>query len=127
MKRLLLIDDDDDFREILCDALAFGGYEITCAASGHAALEWLARHGAPDLILLDLMMPRMSGSEVKSRLDADPALRGVPVVLLSGDTHLAELGRAMGAAAWISKPTTLEKLTAVIEHHIGPGSARRCG
>jgi DNA-binding response OmpR family regulator len=119
VKRLLLVDDDDDFREIVCDALMYSGYDVLGIDSGPAALAWLSSNRPPDLILLDLMMPGMSGAELKQRLDNVPAYASVPVLVLSGDTRLAERSAAMGAAGWICKPVTLIELLSRIEAHLG--------
>jgi CheY-like chemotaxis protein len=118
VKRVLLVDDDDDLREALCDVLAFGGYDVTGAANGPAAITWIAAHGAPDLILVDLMMPGMGGAELKARLDRDPALKAVPVLVISGDTRLAEQAAAMGAVGWISKPTPMDSLLRTVARHV---------
>ena len=125
MKRVLLVDDDDDLREALCDVLAFGGYEVTGAAGGCEAMRWLGAHGAPDLILVDLMMPGMSGAELKSRIDCDPALAAVPVVVISGDTRLADQAAAMGAAGWISKPAPMDSLLRTVARHVNGRGERR--
>lgn len=122
MKRVLLVDDDDDLREALCDVLAFGGYEVTGAPDGPTALAWLTAHGAPDLILVDLMMPGMSGAELKGRIDRDPACAAVPVLVVSGDTRLAEQARAMGAAGWISKPTPIDAFLRTVAWHLDGGA-----
>jgi CheY-like chemotaxis protein len=114
VKRVLLVDDDDDLREALRDLLAFGGYDVADAASGAEALAWLAANGAPDLILLDLMMPDMTGAELKAKLDAVPCLQDIPVLVLSGDTRLAEQAAAMGAAGWICKPTPMDALLGAV-------------
>jgi CheY-like chemotaxis protein len=115
VKRVLLVDDDDDLREALCALLEFGGYQVAGAASGGEALAWLAANPVPDLIVLDLMMPEMTGPELKGRLDRMPALHAVPVLVLSGDTRLPEQAAAMGAAGWISKPAPIEVLLGAVE------------
>jgi CheY-like chemotaxis protein len=114
VKRVLLVDDDDDLREALSALLLFGGYDVAGVASGADALAWLAENGAPDLILLDLMMPGMTGAELKARLDGAPPLRHVPVLVISGDTRLPEKAAAMGASGWICKPAPMEALLGAV-------------
>jgi CheY-like chemotaxis protein len=106
VKRVLLVDDDDDLREALCDILTFGGYEVVGVGNGDEALAWLQGH-RPDLILLDLMMPGMSGVEFMERLDG---ARDIPVLVFSGDTHVAEQAAAIGADGALRKPASMEKL-----------------
>ncbi len=65
------------------------------------------------------MMPGMGGAELKARLDRDPALFAVPVLVISGDTRLAEQAAAMGAAGWISKPAPMDSLLRTIARHVG--------
>jgi CheY-like chemotaxis protein len=115
VKRVLLVDDDDDLREALEALLAVGGYDVAGVPSGRDALAWLASHARPDLILLDLMMPGMSGHELKGRLDCDAWLAGVPVVVLSGDSRVPEQAAAMRAAGWVVKPATLDALLQVLD------------
>jgi CheY-like chemotaxis protein len=117
VKQVLLVDDDDDLREVLADVIAYGGYAVATAEGGSQALSWLRRNGRADLIVLDLMMPAMSGPEVKARLDGDPALAGIPVLVLSGDTRVAEQAAAMGAAGWLGKPVEIATLLAALARH----------
>jgi CheY-like chemotaxis protein len=112
-----LVDDDDDLREAFCDVLAFGGCDVTGVAGGAEALAWLKGSGRPNLILLDLMMPGMTGAELKARLDVDPALRTIPVVVLSGDTRLADQAVRMGAVGWISKPVSMDTLLQAVRQY----------
>ncbi|GAB4471811.1 MAG: hypothetical protein Kow00124_09290 [Anaerolineae bacterium] len=79
---ILIVDDDDDAREILDTILSSIGYSTRAAGGGQEALT-LIRDTLPNLILLDLMMPRMSGFEVLSRLQGDPRTRRIPVIVVS--------------------------------------------
>jgi two-component system, chemotaxis family, chemotaxis protein CheY len=100
---LLLVDDDDFARECLRDALAGERYQLREAADGEEAISLLG-HAVPDLVLLDLLMPRMSGLEVLERLRARwPRL---PVLVISSlDTKsLVDQALGAGAAGFISKP-----------------------
>jgi CheY-like chemotaxis protein len=112
---ILLVEDDFDVREALVETLREEGYRVDCAGDGLQALEYLRAGGRPSLILLDLMMPRMSGSEFRLTQMADPALRHLPVVLLSADGRMDEKARALEVDGAIRKPIDLDELFAVIE------------
>src|SRR5579863_6011707 len=80
---LLVIEDDQDVRDTLCDVLRDDGYEVVSAANGQEALTYLNSHPPPSMILLDLMMPVMTGSEFRARQIADPALAKITTVVLT--------------------------------------------
>ncbi|MFS8069142.1 MAG: response regulator [Byssovorax sp.] len=80
--RILLVDDDSDLREALAELLADEGFQVAQAANGRDALESLEEQKA-DLIVLDYMMPVMSGPEFRVQQRSRPSLAGIPVVLLS--------------------------------------------
>ena len=82
---ILLVEDDFDVREALAETLRDEGYAVECAVDGVQALDYLRGGGRPGLILLDLMMPRMSGSEFRMVQKVDPQLADLPVVLISAD------------------------------------------
>ncbi len=109
--RILLVDDEDDNREVLELVLAWEGFEISQASSGREALAKVARQ-APDLILLDLMMPEMTGYEVLETLKADPATRAIPVMMVSAITDPGVKARALaaGAESFLSKPIDRDDL-----------------
>jgi CheY-like chemotaxis protein len=102
---VLITDDDEDLR-LLCEMyLEMGGFRVSQAGNGREALD-AARRDRPDLILLDLMMPVMDGWECLAALKADPALRDIPVFIITGKNQHADQQRAfeMGAQAFIPKP-----------------------
>jgi CheY-like chemotaxis protein len=99
-KRVLVVDDDKDMREVLTDVLEFEGYLVSSAANGSQALNE-ARRSPPHIILLDLMMPVMSGWQFRAAQVLDPTLAQVPVVVMSA--FAAELE----AAATLPKPFQL--------------------
>ena len=101
-------------REALAETLRDEGYGVECAADGEQALGYLRSGGRPGLILLDLMMPRMSGSEFRMVQKVDPGLRHLPVVLLSADGRMEEKARALETAGAIRKPIDLEELLTTI-------------
>jgi CheY-like chemotaxis protein len=103
--RVLVADDEPPIR-LLCEVnLALAGLDVLQAADGQEALE-LARSQAPDLILLDLMMPRLDGWTVAEELAADKRTRGIPVLFLTARATMADRRRAeeLGALGYILKP-----------------------
>ena len=112
---ILIVEDDFDVRESLSEALRDEGYAIECAVDGEQALEYLRSGGRPGLILLDLMMPRMSGSEFRMVQKVDPQLRHLPVVLLSTDGAMEEKAKALETDGALRKPIDLEQLLKLIE------------
>jgi CheY-like chemotaxis protein len=106
LRSILLVEDDHDIREIATLSLeALGGFEVVTAASGAEALA-AAPALAPDLILLDYMMPGMDGGEVLAALHADPRLANVPVAFMTAKVRPEEVIRlkSLGAIAVIAKP-----------------------
>jgi len=112
---ILLVEDDFDVREALAETLREEGYDVDCACDGEEALRYLRDGARPGLILLDLMMPRMSGSEFRMVQRVDPALSELPVVLLSADSRMEDKARILQADGAIRKPIDLPQLLATIE------------
>jgi len=115
-KRILVVDDDADAVELLVFNLKQAGYAIGTAADGVEALI-KARSLAPDLILLDWMMPEMDGLAVCEVLRHEPATASIPIILLTAvSTELGRLaGLDSGADAYITKPFSTKQLLAQIE------------
>src|SRR4051794_4331228 len=110
---ILVVDDNADNREILQARLAGRGYATACAADGEEALA-AARRLLPDLILLDVMMPKLDGLEVCRRLRADPSLPFVPIILVTARTAVADVvaGLDAGADEYLTKPVEQTALVA---------------
>jgi len=106
--RVLVVDDNEGMRENLAEALALEGYTVAVAADGQAALARLAEEPLPSVVLLDLMMPGMSGADLLSRIREDPRLHGVRVVLTTGASGAR--ARAPGADAILMKPFGVREL-----------------
>jgi DNA-binding response OmpR family regulator len=102
---VLIVEDEPHIVLSLEFVLRRGGYETAAAADGEQGLA-LARALRPDLVLLDLMLPRLNGYDLCRALKADAALRDVPVVILSAKSQEAEIrkGLELGAAAYVTKP-----------------------
>lgn len=102
--RILLADDDPGLREALEQVLAAGGYALVTVADGTRALE-AVRADPPDLIILDQVMPGLDGLAVVQALHADPRLRAIPVILLTGAA--LDVPPGLRVAAIIQKPFRL--------------------
>ena len=112
---VLLVDDNEQNLELLLAYLEELGCELRTAADGIQALESLAQK-RPDLILLDVMMPRMSGFQVCAKIKKDPALKDIPVVMVTALNEVADVERAVesGADDFLTKPVNrLELVTRV--------------
>jgi len=106
---ILVVDDERDIREVLRDILEDEGYEVLLAANGAQALALLAGLPHPRVVILDLIMPVMSGVELYAALKADPALRGIPVIISTSDHSRAPPGVPV-----MKKPLDLDRLLAAI-------------
>lgn len=113
--RVLVVDDDDVIRQLIGINLELEGFEVDMAADGVQALERVAA-ALPDVVTLDVMMPRLDGLEVARQLRADPRTSGVRVVLVSARAQLADLerGDAIGVDEYVTKPFEPEELVAVV-------------
>lgn len=114
-KTLLVVDDAPENIQLLSGLLK-SRYKVKAATSGEKALAIAGRVPAPDLILLDVMMPGMDGYEVCQRLKAEAATRSIPVIFLTGhvgDTQ-RERGLQLGALAFLSKPVDPDELLDIV-------------
>ncbi len=109
-RSILVVEDDFAIRETIAELLESEGYGVRRAANGAEALDRLHGEGLPSVILLDLMMPVMDGWEFRSRQRSDPALSGIPVVVLSADNALEQKVSNLGVQAWLSKPFEIDRL-----------------
>jgi CheY-like chemotaxis protein len=114
---LLVVDDDPGIRESLADLLHDEGYVVMTAVNGQDALVRLrASDNLPCVILLDLMMPVMSGTEFYDEMRNDPALADIPVVIISADGNARRKVQAMGGE-FIPKPVRIETVITAVESH----------
>lgn len=107
---ILIVDDDEDIREIVGLALEASGWAVRRAGDGIEALEQIRRHGAPALIYLDVMMPRLDGIAFARQVQRAEALAAVPIVLMSGDVGAQQVARELGTARCLLKPVELDAL-----------------
>ncbi len=120
---LLIIDDDPHARELLRRTFSKEGYAVIEAADGASGIE-LALTQQPDVITLDVMMPGMDGWEVLSRIKADPATTDIPVIMVSIIDDV-NMGVALGASDYVTKPIDRDRLTAILSRFKADGDARR--
>ena len=114
-KRVLVVEDQEDNRRIVCDLLTTTDYEVIEAENGEEALAAVARQ-RPDLILMDIQLPILDGYEATRRIKADPSLSSIPIIAvtssaLSGDEEKA---RAAGCDDFVPKPYSPRQLLAKI-------------
>ena len=105
--RVLVVDDDRDLCDLLCDFLVEEGYAVTKAYGGQDAID-AARHSRPDAVLLDLLLPDVSGVMVGRALRELAGARDLPIVIISGDrAALARSAADLGAHSFLEKPFSL--------------------
>ena len=119
-KRILVVDDEKGVLKVLETRLSIAGYDVLLASNGKDAIR-LARSEKPDLILLDLVMPEMDGSEVAQELRLDADTRGIPIIFLTcllkkGEDK--EFGLKIASNIFFAKPYTPEKLLLEIERQL---------
>ena len=122
MKTILIVDDDPDVQELLSTALnQYTKHKAISAEDGEVALD-LLRVNVPDLILLDMMMPRIGGIALFTNLQNFEHTKNIPVIFISGemvDKVLQKEGLEMGAAAYFTKPLDIENLLNKINELLG--------
>jgi two-component system alkaline phosphatase synthesis response regulator PhoP len=113
---ILVVDDEDDIRELIEYNLSKAGYRMTCVSSGEEALQAVTTN-APDLIILDLMLPGMDGLDVCRQLKSDAALRSIPVIMVSARGEEADVvsGLELGADDYLCKPFSPRVLLARVK------------
>ena len=119
-KKLLIVDDEPELLLLIEARLKANGYEVFTAADGQTALE-LAKKKIPDLIILDIMLPKMDGYKVCGLLKKDTRYAHIPIVLFTAraQTEDMRLGEEMGADAFITKPFDAQILLSKIETLLG--------
>ena len=118
-KKILVVEDQEDNRQILRDLLGATDYQMVEAENGQEALEAVAKH-KPDLILMDIQLPVMDGYEATRRIKSNPEWKAIPIIVvtsyaLSGD---AEKARAAGCDDYVTKPYSPRQLLAKIREYL---------
>lgn len=125
-RAVLLVEDDVDIRESFQELLEAHGYEVIPAANGKEALELLSGAVLPAVVLLDMMLPVMSGNELLATMRGSDRLARVPVVILStgtklmGARDLARYASTYGVSALLPKPVEPQRLLEVLQRYVPP-------
>lgn len=115
---VFIVEDDFDIREVLTEVLRDEGYSVAGAANGREALQALKDSGPrPRLILLDLMMPIMSGWQFVAEQRKVPALSDIPVVVVSADGNLQQKAESLKASGYLRKPIEIDALLTLVERY----------
>ena len=120
-KTILVVDDSPTVRKLISGKLEKAGHNVVCAVDGVEGLEKIAE-GLPDLVLLDIAMPRMDGYEVCKEIRSNPAACDLPVVMISGKDGFFDKvrGRMAGATGYVTKPFGPETLMKALETYLVP-------
>jgi len=124
-KRVLVVDDDQSIQRVLVQTLQLEGYEVATASDGVEALESLQGQ-LPDVVILDVMMPKLDGLDVLKRMRADERTHTVPVILLTARSSQEDIweGWQSGVDYYMTKPFDVEELLRFLSHVLNPPAER---
>ncbi|HSH82334.1 MAG TPA: response regulator [Herpetosiphonaceae bacterium] len=112
---IMVVDDESSIRSAIADILEDEGYEVVVVRNGKEAMNYLhANSPLPCLILLDLIMPEVSGVEFLNRQHSEPMLAEIPVIAMSGDFYLAQQTPVLGVADYLLKPFDVDELLTTV-------------
>ncbi len=120
-KRVLVVDDDLSIQRVLVQTLELEGYEVATASDGEEALQSLQGE-LPDVVILDVMMPKLDGLDVLKRMRADARTQTVPVILLTARSSQEDIweGWQSGVDYYMTKPFDVEELLRFLGHVLNP-------
>ena len=121
MTRILVADDDPAIQKVLFQTFRLEGYEVATASDGEEALTELEGE-LPDVVVLDVMMPKLDGFDVLKRIRADPRTKALPVILLTARSSQDDIwqGWQSGVDYYMTKPFDVEDLLKFLEHVLTP-------
>jgi CheY-like chemotaxis protein len=119
---ILVVEDDPEILTLMETVLGGEGYRVATAEDGAEALA-AARRERPDVIVLDLMLPRMNALQFRAEQRRDPTLAAVPIVCLSGISHAQTVALELGTDDCLSKPVDVDRLLETIRRHLPPTDA----
>ena len=118
---VLIVDDDPDIRDAVGECLRYEGYDVHSAADGRDALDRLEFGLKPDVILLDLMMPKLNGFDVLQALQSRPDWKRIPVVVVSANRGY-EADDLVGAVSILRKPVNVDRLIEAVQQAVSPAA-----
>src|SRR3954447_8508335 len=126
MARVLVVYDTDNIRDLIVMNLTMEGFDVVTAVDGLDALEKV-HEAAPDIVTLDVVMPRLDGFKTAERLRADPRTSHIPIAMVSASAQEADLrrGRELGVDAYVTKPFDPDELVRVVRELVEARTARR--
>jgi two-component system alkaline phosphatase synthesis response regulator PhoP len=124
-KRILIADDEEDYVTALEIALEAEGYECLTASDGQEALD-KAKGEKPDLIILDIMMPKMNGYKVSRLLKFDLKYKDIPIIMLTARAQEKDkcIGKETGADEYVTKPFEMEEMIQLVDKHLRKGESK---
>lgn len=117
MNEILIVEDDVAIQEGLKELLELEGYAVRLARNGREAIQALRADPTPRVILLDLMMPVMNGTDFCRELNQDPSLGRHRVILMSADSHIEEHAKALQTHGYLKKPLELDHVLETLARH----------
>jgi CheY-like chemotaxis protein len=118
MATILIVEDSDDTRQMMVDMLESLGHSTLEAADGLEAVK-VALTTRPDLILMDLMMPKAAGDSSTRFIRGTPELQGIPLLVVSAHPEVAQIAADIGADSWVAKPLSLDELRRRVNGMLG--------
>jgi two-component system phosphate regulon response regulator PhoB len=124
-RSILVVDDELDTTEMLVEMMTLSGYRVFKSSGGRHAIQLITRE-KPDVVLLDVMMPDLSGLDVLRYMRRDPRLRHIPVIILSAKCMPSDIeaGFAAGADLYLTKPVGCEELRNAVEEVASAGGTK---
>jgi two-component system response regulator RpaA len=120
-RRVLIVDDEPSIAKILRKQMEVAGFDVTVAVDGEQGLTMI-REARPELVVLDVMLPKMNGHQVCAAVKQDPALKQTPILMLTAKAQRNDQDEAMkcGADAYLAKPFQLDELLGKVRGLLGP-------
>lgn len=120
MKKILIVDDEQDIVESLKFVLELAGYSCFCAFNGEDGLK-MVKEILPDLIILDVMMPKINGFKISRLLKFDKKYKDIPIIMLTARSQAEDklIGEETGVDEYITKPFDLDEITAKVAKYLG--------